>query len=157
MEKVKAIDVIEEDDQILDFGPNSLNKMSNLISSAETIIWNGPVGVFEFKNFEMGTRTIGESIANSKAYSVAGGGDTVAAINKFKLREKISYVSTAGGAFLEYLEEKSARANTTILRSENPPKITIPPNVRRRFYSGLRSYQLSRSGVLAQEATYPTL
>ena len=84
--------------------------MSDLIANAKTIIWNGPVGVFEFKNFETGTRTIGESIANSKAYSVAGGGDTVAAINKFKLREKISYVSTAGGAFLEYLEGRNLPA-----------------------------------------------
>ncbi len=113
--KAKAIDAIEEDDQILDFGPNSLKQMSDLISSAETIIWNGPVGVFEFKNFETGTRTIGESIANSKAYSVAGGGDTVAAINKFKLRSKISYVSTAGGAFLEYLEGRNLPALMPLL------------------------------------------
>ncbi len=112
--KVKAIDSIEEDDQILDFGPNSLNKMSNLIANAKTIIWNGPVGVFEFKNFEMGTKAIGESIAKSRAYSVAGGGDTVAAINKFKLREKISYVSTAGGAFLEYLEGRKLPALTPL-------------------------------------------
>ena len=112
--KVKAIDSIVEDDQILDFGPNSLNKMSDLIANAKTIIWNGPVGVFEFKNFEMGTKAIGESIANSRAYSVAGGGDTVAAINKFKLREKISYVSTAGGAFLEYLEGRNLPALTPL-------------------------------------------
>ena len=108
--EVKSIDAIEEDDQILDFGPNSLRQMSYLISNAETIIWNGPVGVFEFRNFEVGTKTIGESIANSQAYSVAGGGDTVAAINKFKLRNKISYVSTAGGAFLEYLEGRNLPA-----------------------------------------------
>ena len=108
--KEKAIDAIDKDDQILDFGPNSLKQMSDLISRAETIIWNGPVGVFEFENFEIGTKTIGESIANSQAYSVAGGGDTVAAINKFKLRSKISYVSTAGGAFLEYLEGRNLPA-----------------------------------------------
>ena len=154
--KAKAIDAIEEDDQILDFGPNSLKQMSDLISSAETIIWNGPVGVFEFKNFETGTRTIGESIANSKAYSVAGG-RYVAAINKFKLRNKISYVSTAGGAFLEYLKGEICRANATILRQQSPPKSLIPLNDHRRFDSGLKSYQLCRWEVLAQEATYPTL
>ena len=111
---IKSVDAIEEDDQILDFGPSSLQSMSKLIMNAETIIWNGPVGVFEFKNFEAGTKIIGESIASSKAYSVAGGGDTVAAINKFGLSSEISYVSTAGGAFLEYLEGRELPALTPL-------------------------------------------
>ena len=85
-------------------------KIDQLIEKAETIIWNGPVGVFEFDNFQVGTKSLSMSIARSKAFSVAGGGDTVAAVNKFGIGKKLSYVSTAGGAFLEYLEGKELPA-----------------------------------------------
>ena len=101
---IKDIDEIDADDQILDFGPRTMRKIDQLIENAETIIWNGPLGVFEFDNFQDGTKSLSMSIARSKAFSVAGGGDTIAAVNKFGIEEKLSYVSTAGGAFLEYLE-----------------------------------------------------
>ncbi|MEC9248745.1 MAG: phosphoglycerate kinase [Pseudomonadota bacterium] len=107
---IKNIDEIESDDQILDFGPRTMRKIDQLIEKAETIIWNGPVGVFEFDNFQVGTKSLSMSIARSKAFSVAGGGDTVAAVNKFGIGKKLSYVSTAGGAFLEYLEGKELPA-----------------------------------------------
>lgn len=102
----RHINQVETDDMILDIGPIFANSLADIIKTAGTIIWNGPMGVFEFDQFASGTQIVANAIANSSAYSLAGGGDTIAAINKFNLFDKISYVSTAGGALLEYLEGK---------------------------------------------------
>ena len=95
---------------ILDIGPESAGALAAALGQAGTIVWNGPVGVFEKEPFAGGTRTIAMAIAGSKAFSIAGGGDTVAAINKFGIADKIGYISTAGGAFLEFLEGKTLPA-----------------------------------------------
>ncbi len=95
---------VSADDMILDIGPKAAAKLAKIISVAGTIVWNGPVGVFEYDQFAGGTKTIAEAIAASKAFSIAGGGDTLAAIAKFRIADKISYISTGGGAFLEFLE-----------------------------------------------------
>ena len=105
---VKSLNEIDENDIILDFGPKTLEKIESKIRSAKTILWNGPLGVFEFDNFAYGTRTMAELIAESSAFSVAGGGDTIASIEKFRVSDKISYISTAGGAFLEFLEGRKS-------------------------------------------------
>ncbi len=107
---LKAVDSIEPDDMILDIGPSSVAALKMIIARAGTIVWNGPVGVFEFDAFAGGTRAIAEAIAASNAFSIAGGGDTIAAINKFGVADRISYISTAGGAFLEFLEGKTLPA-----------------------------------------------
>ena len=107
---VKAIGAIEADDLILDVGPLTAARYTDLIGGAGTIVWNGPLGVFEYKRFGMGTRALAEAIAKSSAYSIAGGGDTLAAIAKFKVAEGISYISTGGGAFLEFLEDRKLPA-----------------------------------------------
>ena len=101
---------VAEDDLILDIGPRSAQVLAGLLKTAGTIVWNGPVGVFEFDQFGGGTRTLALAIADSKAFSIAGGGDTVAAINKYGVADRISYISTAGGAFLEFLEGKKLPA-----------------------------------------------
>ena len=101
---IKSIDHIEDDDMILDVGPETIAKFTHLLEQAETIVWNGPLGVFEFDRFSAGTRALAESIAISDAFSIAGGGDTLSAISKFGVSNKISYISTGGGAFLEFLE-----------------------------------------------------
>jgi phosphoglycerate kinase len=88
---------------IFDFGPTSAKKLANNLALSGTILWNGPIGVFEFDKFESGTRTISKAIADSNAYSVAGGGDTLAAVEKFGIMDSVSYISTGGGAFLEYI------------------------------------------------------
>jgi phosphoglycerate kinase len=95
---------------ILDIGPQAAAKLAELISKAGTIVWNGPVGVFEFDQFAAGTKTIALAIAASKAFSIAGGGDTLAAIAKFGIADRISYISTGGGAFLEFLEGRKLPA-----------------------------------------------
>jgi phosphoglycerate kinase len=95
---------------ILDLGPTSVAALKTIIGNAATIVWNGPVGVFEFDAFAAGTRALAEAIAASNAFSIAGGGDTIAAINKFGVADRISYISTAGGAFLEFLEGKTLPA-----------------------------------------------
>jgi phosphoglycerate kinase len=95
---------------ILDLGPSSVAALKNIVAKAGTIVWNGPVGVFEFDAFAAGTRALAEAIAASNAFSIAGGGDTIAAINKFGIADRISYISTAGGAFLEFLEGKTLPA-----------------------------------------------
>ena len=105
---VKSLNEIDENDIILDFGPKTLEKIESKLRSAKTILWNGPLGVFEFDNFAYGTRTMAELIAESSAFSVAGGGDTIASIEKFRVSDKISYISTAGGAFLEFLEGRKS-------------------------------------------------
>jgi phosphoglycerate kinase len=107
---VKAVNQIKDDDMILDIGPETARTLASTLANAATIVWNGPVGLFEKEPFAKGTRTIAEAIANSKAYSIAGGGDTIAAINKFGIGDKIDYISTAGGAFLEFLEGKTLPA-----------------------------------------------
>ncbi len=103
---IKSIDEIESDDMIMDIGPKTSELYSNIMANAKTIVWNGPVGVFEFANFAEGTKKLGEAIAKSDAFSIAGGGDTVAAVEEFGLKDDISYISTGGGAFLELLEGK---------------------------------------------------
>ncbi|MGB5291923.1 MAG: phosphoglycerate kinase, partial [Lysobacterales bacterium] len=103
---VRKVDDVHDDEMILDIGPLTAMEYSEIISGSGTIIWNGPVGVLEFRNFEAGTRAIAEAIERSSAYSIAGGGDTLAAIDKFDVRDGISYISTGGGAFLEFVEGK---------------------------------------------------
>ena len=95
---------------ILDIGPRTSEAFHKLILEAKTIVWNGPVGVFEINEFEQGTKKLAEAIAASRAFSIAGGGDTIAAINRFHISSKLSYISTAGGAFLEFLEGKTLAA-----------------------------------------------
>jgi phosphoglycerate kinase len=107
---VKAAKDVAADEMILDIGPQSARALAAALGQAGTILWNGPVGVFEFDAFAKGTETLARAIAQSKAYSIAGGGDTVAAINKFGIADKVSYISTAGGAFLEFLEGKTLPA-----------------------------------------------
>jgi phosphoglycerate kinase len=110
--EARLLDVgdVGAEDLILDIGPASANTLADLLESAGTIVWNGPVGVFEFDQFGAGTRRIAEAIAASSAFSIAGGGDTLAAIAKYGVAEQISYISTGGGAFLEFLEGKTLPA-----------------------------------------------
>ncbi len=107
---VKNVGNVSADDMILDIGPDSAEAMAKLVASAGTILWNGPVGVFEFEQFGEGTRTLAMAIARSKAFSLAGGGDTLAAIEKYDIEDSISYISTGGGAFLEFVEGKKLPA-----------------------------------------------
>ena len=106
----KPVAAVSDGEMILDIGPVTADAFAELIKSAGTVIWNGPVGVFEFDQFADGTRVVAEAIANSDAFSVAGGGDTLAAIDKFGVRDRISYISTGGGAFLEFVEGKQLPA-----------------------------------------------
>lgn len=106
----KSVADVEADDLILDIGPDSAAYLGNIMQEASTIVWNGPVGVFEFPQFAHGSKTLALAIANSSAFSIAGGGDTVAAIDAFKVAKQISYISTGGGAFLEFLEGKTLPA-----------------------------------------------
>ena len=106
----RSIDTVKPDELILDIGPETAARFAAILQSAGTIIWNGPVGVFEFDNFGEGTRVLAEAIAASAAFSVAGGGDTLAAIDKYGVRDQISYISTGGGAFLEFVEGKKLPA-----------------------------------------------
>jgi len=107
---LKSADDVEDDEMIFDIGPDSAKALAEIISQAGTIVWNGPVGVFEFDQFGEGTRTVSMAIANADGFSLAGGGDTIAAIQKYDIYDKISYISTAGGAFLEFLEGKKLPA-----------------------------------------------
>lgn len=107
---VKNVDDVAEDDMILDIGPDSTRRLAQMMQSAKTIVWNGPVGVFEFPAFAHGTEALAKAIANSEAFSIAGGGDTLAAISKFGITDQINYISTGGGAFLEFLEGKTLPA-----------------------------------------------
>jgi phosphoglycerate kinase len=107
---LKAVENVEADDMILDIGPSSIAALKMIVAKAGTIVWNGPVGVFEIDAFAGGTRALAEAVAASGAFSIAGGGDTIAAINKFGIADRISYISTAGGAFLEFLEGKTLPA-----------------------------------------------
>ena len=107
---VKSVCAVAAEEMILDIGPDSAEEMCKLIAAAGTILWNGPVGVFEFEQFGEGTRTLADAIARSKAFSLAGGGDTLAAIEKYGIEDSISYISTGGGAFLEFVEGKKLPA-----------------------------------------------
>jgi len=101
---------VADDDMILDIGPRAAGEIADILRGAGTILWNGPVGVFEFEQFAAGTETVARAIADSGAFSLAGGGDTLAAIDKFGIADKVSYISTGGGAFLEYVEGKTLPA-----------------------------------------------
>jgi len=107
---VKRVEDVGDGDMILDIGPETAKRYAELIANAGTVVWNGPVGVFEFDAFGKGTETLARAIAASKAFSIAGGGDTLAAIEKYGVEDKISYISTGGGAFLEFLEGKKLPA-----------------------------------------------
>jgi len=104
--KTKAVEAVAKDDRILDIGPDTAKAFAAELKKAGTIVWNGPVGMFEKEPFARGTQALAKAIAGSEAFSIAGGGDTVAAIRKFKIDKRIDYISTAGGAFLEFLEGK---------------------------------------------------
>ena len=103
---IKDVSEVQNNEQILDLGPDSAQALADILKDAKTILWNGPCGVFEFDNFSEGTEVVAQAIADSDAFSVAGGGDTLAAIDKYGLSDKISYISTGGGAFLEFVEGK---------------------------------------------------
>jgi len=110
----KAVSEVAEDDMIFDIGPQTAKRFAQMMHDAGTVVWNGPVGVFEFDQFGEGTRVLGEAIAESKAFSIVGGGDTLAAVDKYNIAEKMSYISTGGGAFLEFLEGKTLPAVATL-------------------------------------------
>lgn len=107
---VKQVAQVKDDEQILDLGDESAQRLAGILKNAKTIIWNGPVGVFEFENFRRGTEIVARAIAESEAFSIAGGGDTLAAIDLFGIKDQISYISTGGGAFLEFVEGKTLPA-----------------------------------------------
>jgi len=107
---VKAVDAVADTDMILDIGPDTARRYADMIANAGTVVWNGPVGVFEFDAFGKGTETLARAIAASDAFSIAGGGDTLAAVDKYGIADDVSYISTGGGAFLEFLEGKELPA-----------------------------------------------
>lgn len=107
---LKSATAVEDDDMIFDIGPDTAKHLASILKDAGTIIWNGPVGVFEFDQFGAGTKALAEAIAASDAFSIAGGGDTLAAVDKYEIADKISYISTGGGAFLEFVEGKTLPA-----------------------------------------------
>jgi phosphoglycerate kinase len=111
---VKLIDQVHDGEMILDIGPQTAKRYADLIAKAGTIVWNGPVGVFEFDAFGKGTETLARAIAASKGFSIAGGGDTLAAVDKYGIADDVSYISTGGGAFLEFLEGKELPAVTAL-------------------------------------------
>jgi len=110
----KNVSEVSDDDMIFDIGPDSAAELAEIIKNAGTVVWNGPVGVFEFDQFGEGTKAISMAIAESSAFSIAGGGDTLAAIDKYNIADKVSYISTGGGAFLEFLEGKELPAVTML-------------------------------------------
>jgi len=116
---VKSVDDVAEDDMIFDIGPDSAAALAKLLLGMGTIIWNGPVGVFEFDQFGEGTKTLSLAIARSPAFSIAGGGDTLAAVDKYGIANEVSYISTGGGAFLEYVEGKELPAVTILQQRAN--------------------------------------
>lgn len=117
----KNIEDVTEDDMILDVGPVTAGRFAKVLKDAKTILWNGPVGVFEFDQFGNGTKALANAIAHSDGFSLAGGGDTVAAVDKYDIADKISYISTGGGAFLEFVEGKTLPA-VAVLKSVEPTK-----------------------------------
>jgi len=116
---IKSVSSITEHEEIMDIGIKSEENIKRIIKKAKTVLWNGPLGVFEFKNFKNGTKVLAESIGSSEAFSIAGGGDTISAIEMFKVKEKISYISTGGGAFLKYLEGDSLPGIKCLYNSNN--------------------------------------
>ncbi len=116
---VKKVEDVEDDDMIFDIGPETAARFAKMMDSAGTIVWNGPVGVFEFDQFGEGTKVLGIAIADSNAFSIAGGGDTLAAVDKYDIADKVSYISTGGGAFLEFLEGKELPAVTMLEKRAN--------------------------------------
>ncbi len=116
---LKSADDVLDDDMIFDIGPDSAAALADILKQAKTIIWNGPVGVFEFDQFGEGTQVIAKAIADSDAFSIAGGGDTLAALDKYNIADKVSYISTGGGAFLEYVEGKTLPAVAMLERRAN--------------------------------------
>ena len=115
---VKAVDQVNDNEMIMDIGPHSATHLRTLINQARTIVWNGPMGVFEFDQFGEGTMALSLAIADSPAFSIAGGGDTLAAVDKYNIKDKVSYISTGGGAFLEFIEGKELPA-VAILTERN--------------------------------------
>jgi phosphoglycerate kinase len=109
---------VDDDDLILDVGPQTAKQYADIVKEAGTIVWNGPLGVFEFDQFASGTKTLSQAIADSDGFSIAGGGDTLAAVDKYSITDKVSYISTGGGAFLEFLEGKALPA-VTVLEKRN--------------------------------------
>lgn len=116
---LKLVDEVADDDMILDIGPQTAAHLAEQIAQAGTVVWNGPVGVFEFDQFSQGTETLAQAIANGKGFSIAGGGDTLAAIAKYHIAEKMGYISTGGGAFLEFLEGKTLPAVDVLINRAN--------------------------------------
>lgn len=114
--ETKSIDDVADDDMILDIGPQSAAVLADIVKKAGTVVWNGPVGVFEFDQFAGGTEVLAKAIADSSAFSIAGGGDTLAAVAKFGIGEQVGYISTGGGAFLEFLEGKELPAVAALAR-----------------------------------------
>lgn len=112
--QTKPVEQVEDDDMIFDIGPQTAARFAEIMQQAATIVWNGPVGVFEFDQFGEGTRVLSQAIAASSAFSIAGGGDTLAAVDKYGISDQISYISTGGGAFLEFLEGKQLPAVTLL-------------------------------------------
>ncbi|PRD64746.1 phosphoglycerate kinase, partial [Malikia granosa] len=112
----KAASAVADNDLILDIGPETAARLAEQLQAAGTIVWNGPLGVFEFAAFENGTRTIAQAVARSQAFSIAGGGDTLAAIAKYQIANQVGYISTGGGAFLEVLEGKVLPAFEVLAR-----------------------------------------
>jgi phosphoglycerate kinase len=125
----KSIEDVSSDDMILDIGPQSSEQLQNIILNAGTILWNGPLGVFEFDQFGEGTKSLALAIAKSHAFSIAGGGDTLAAIEKYQVDEDISYISTGGGAFLEFLEGKTLPAIAILEKNQDPHPNPLPQAV----------------------------
>ncbi|MEG3766093.1 phosphoglycerate kinase [Alteromonas sp. 14N.309.X.WAT.G.H12] len=115
---LKPVDQITDEDMVFDIGPDSSAALEAILKNAGTIVWNGPVGVFEFDQFADGTKALAKAIAESNAFSIAGGGDTLAAVDKYEIADKISYISTGGGAFLEFLEGKTLPA-VAVLEEKN--------------------------------------
>ena len=113
------ISQVQDNDKILDIGTETRKMFAKIISEASTILWNGPVGAFEIEQFSHGTEAIAQAVASSHAYSVAGGGDTIAAIEKYNIADKISYISTGGGAFLEYLEKEGRLPAVEVLEKRS--------------------------------------
>ena len=116
---IKKATEVADDDLILDIGPETAKKLAQQLKAAGTIVWNGPVGVFEFAAFENGTKEIARAIAESSAFSIAGGGDTLAAIAKYGIEKNVGYISTGGGAFLEVLEGKTLPAFEILQKRAN--------------------------------------
>jgi phosphoglycerate kinase len=111
---IRPVDGVKDDEMILDIGPQTAAQYAELIAQAGTVVWNGPVGVFEFDAFGKGTETLARAIAASRAFSIAGGGDTLAAVDKYGIAADVGYISTGGGAFLEFLEGKELPAVTAL-------------------------------------------